>query len=160
MTKQLDSQNFPKVGSGRRSADPARLLETTRLYDELLPKARIAETIAAKFGVSKRQVYADLQTLEEEAQFDGRAALAARKNQMRSTLQTCFRRCSEEKDWRGAGFFLDRLCKLDGLYAPAEVAVTNTLTVDIGRLSIEERQKRVANLLKAAMPRLKAGTNV
>lgn len=107
-----------------RNIPPERRLYIEGLLAACTPHSIVAREIARKFGIKPpgamrwiRGVYA-LWALEAEP-----IVRDDRRNQMRAAFSDFYQKALLSRAWNAAGLALDRLAKLDGLYAPERVDV-------------------------------------
>lgn len=79
--------------------------------------------------VSERQVYTDIAEVYATIQAEDADERAIRLARARRTWARQYRRCVDKGDMSAANYALDRICKLDGLYAPKKIEVSGTLSL-------------------------------
>lgn len=103
---------------------PEQRLFVESLLATCTPTQVIIKQIGLKFGIKERQaknwISATYAALAEEAR---PIEKAERRAQMRASLGDFYQKALLARQFNAAVTALDRLCKLDGLYAPEEVAV-------------------------------------
>ena len=142
------------------NVDPARLAKVESLLALQMTNAQIKRAVAAEFGVSERTVATDIERVLFRHEPATLAAREKARDQMRMSLRQLYQRCLNSKDWRSAVAALDRICKLDGLYAPEELKVEHggviAATVD-GMTSAAQRARTQELLQRAGLPVLVIG---
>jgi hypothetical protein len=101
-----------------------RLARVETMVNLTMSNAAIVEAVTKEFGCSVRTVYKDIERVElllEEQNKRKRDQMRARR---RASLEDLYRRSLNAGDRITALGCLDRLCKIDGLYAPTEVTVS------------------------------------
>lgn len=107
----------------------SKLKPEARLFVESLlatctPHPVIKAQIAKKFGVGERQAANWIKATYEELAIEARPRQKdERRAQMRAALSDFYQKALLARQFNAAVTALDRLCKLDGLYAPDEVAI-------------------------------------
>jgi hypothetical protein len=121
-----------KLPNGQRPPQPPPTLKhDQRLFVEGLlatctPPSLVVREVMKKYGIKERQAWewykATFASLAAEARTvdkDGRRA------QMRATFSDCYQKALLARNFNAAVQALDRLCRLDGLYAPEELEANN-----------------------------------
>jgi hypothetical protein len=158
-TEQPGAPGFGEVQhDGARPRGRIARAERIRKVDELiglqLGSAAIARKLAADYGISERMAYKDIREAFARLEANDAEDRGMRRARMRHTLQMLFRRCLSRKDYRGAGFAVDRLCRLDGLYEPEAIHVTQGASEELPDLSVlsEEMRELLRKQLESASP--------
>ncbi len=96
-----------------------------QLWRAMYSTSQIEEIVSARYGVAKRTVITDLIKIKRRyADDEGDPdTIRTRKSQMRSTLTDLIHESRATGDLTTARYAMDRLCKLDGLYAPTKVEI-------------------------------------
>lgn len=147
----------PVDGKPRRRSlrnDPERAKAVEAMWAAMVPAYRIARELAPKFDCAERTIFRDLEALLAKlrgARPQG-TKLEERRDQLRAAFDDLYRKALLDKDWRAAGMALDRLGKLDGLFAPEQVEVQHggKVQVDVAERSSQSRRARVAELMAKA----------
>lgn len=118
--------------------------ETTYLDTELRVKraeellcdqhtsGQIVRKLVEEFGIVERTAYTTLKIAYDRLSKDAAADRGIRKARARATWQRHYQRCIKNGNDQAAGYALDRLCRLDGLFAPEKIEhTTTTITVDV-----------------------------
>lgn len=92
---------------------------------------QIVDKLIEEFKIVERTAYTTIRIAYERLAADAANDRGIRKARARATWQRHYRRCLEKGDNQAANYALDRLCRLDGLYAPEKIEVTNTLSVAV-----------------------------
>lgn len=98
--------------------------------------AQIARIIAKEFEVAERTAYNDITETYARALPDSQEESSTRLARARRSWQRRLRVCEEQGDQSAANYALDRLCKLDGLYAPKKLELTANVTVSVSMRSV------------------------
>lgn len=157
MATAADELEGPAPNNGPRPARD-RLDLVRQLYDATLPSPAIVEKVIARFGVNKRTVYKDIARIEVELEETNKRKRDQMRARRRASFEDLYRRSVAASDRRTAAICLDRLCKLDGLYAPTEVTVTpgpagGTLADTVNRIKAMSPIDRQRELDKLAEKR-------
>lgn len=116
-----------------------RVTRAEQLLCGQFTSSQIVRILCKEFDVVDRTAYAYLKAAYERLQSDADAEQRGlRKARARATWQRQYRLCLKRGDLTAANYALDRLCKLDGLFAPTKhkVEVTATLSVQVQIRSI------------------------
>lgn len=110
-----------------------RVTRAEELLCEQYTGRQIVRKLCDEFGVVERTAYSYLKVAYENMQSGAAEERAIRKTRARATWQAQYRKCLTAKDFSAANYALDRLCKLDGLFAPTKhkVEVGGSITVGI-----------------------------
>ncbi len=116
----------PKTDPGHE-----RRMYVEQLWRSMYSAGQIIEIVAHRYGVTGRTVANELAQIKkryvfEEADLD---TIRSRKAQMRSTLTDLTHESRATGDLATARYALDKLAKLDGLYAPTKVEIETKVNV-------------------------------
>lgn len=103
---------------------------------------QIVRTLCDQFEVVERTAYHYVRLAYDRLQADAANDRGIRKARARATWQTQYRRCLEAKDLSAANYALDRLMRLDGLFAPEKIEIGGTISVAV-------QMRAVMNILDA-----------
>lgn len=94
--------------------------------------------IATEFKITERTAYSDIAAVYASVQAESADDSAIRIGRARRTWQRLMRDAEEHDDRAAANYAHDRLCKLDGLYAPKRVEMSGSvgLSVSVSMRSI------------------------
>lgn len=152
-----DSDKKKGGNPGRRAAQrianmPERLERVDQMLRACWSHSAIADVCSREWGVSRRQVRKYVSKVykrwEEDAQKTFVDRVALRRSQLEGVLEKAM--TSRPPDLRVAVAALDRLCRIDGAYSPAEVRATVQATVE-GSVSL---QKMTSNDKRTELDRL------
>lgn len=104
----------------------------------------IEQRISEKYDISPRMVRVDIVKAYELMEQDAAKERPFRRAKMRVTLQQLYQRCMARRRYTAALGALDRLCKLDGLYAAERMEVTT----EAAQLTSAQVRDRIDELLK------------
>jgi hypothetical protein len=138
----------PRPGPKR---PPDRMRAVEILVQQYKPASEIVRVITAKFDCCERTVYDDIKVVWERLQAADGEERDVRKHQMRSTLRRLFAKTVKVCDFKSAVAVLDRLCKLDALYAPVQIEHGGELGV--AGLRSGDRREKLEDLLSEALER-------
>jgi len=154
-------------GNGKKGRPPGisavttegRRKEVALLYSEGRQRAEIEQIISEKWGCNTRTVRSDLAELEARWTEASRETAAECRGRRIRVLEDLYRRALKARDLRAAAAVQDKLCKIEGVYAPVNVEHTGTVTVE--HLTTSAQRTRVAYLLeRAGLPQLPEGAVV
>ncbi|MDQ1446791.1 MAG: hypothetical protein QOI20_3255 [Acidimicrobiaceae bacterium] len=97
---------------------------------------QIVAKVVDEFGVAERTAYTDITECYERAVPDSEEERSRRLDRARRSWQRRMRLAEEKGDQSAANYALDRLCKLDGLYAPKKVEMSSSVTVSVSMRSV------------------------
>ncbi len=134
--------------SHRNLAD--RLREVERLLAEGASPADTAQEVATMFGVGLRQGQKYVAKVFDRWAEEEKEYRYLRKLKMRLSLGYLFREALKGKQYSAAISCLDRLCKLDGLFASKSFQVEHSgeTATEIDQMTTPERRKHIDELLK------------
>jgi hypothetical protein len=118
-----------------------------------MSSSAIVHAVCTEYGISERMAYKDIRAAFALLELDDAQERDSRRAQIRHSLQMLYRRCLKRADFRGAGFALDRLCKLDGLY-PSDGIHSRPSNADP---NIESLPPDVADALRKALQAIAPG---
>jgi hypothetical protein len=146
------------VRTTQKRVDPRRLERVEVLLALQTTGTQVCRMVMAEFGVCEQTVRHDIARVMFAHENKDAMTREERRQQMRLSLKQLYQRCVNGKDYRGAGFVLDRICKLDGLYAPDNVNVNHTgVVLVIDTMTTAAKRERIQELLgKAGLPELPA----
>jgi hypothetical protein len=105
---------------------------------------QIVEALIKEFSVVERTAYTYIKLAYENLSADAANDRGIRKARARATWQAQYRRCIAKGDLPAANYAMDRLCRLDGLFAPEKHVHTTTM------ISVSVQIDAVINVLDAA----------
>jgi hypothetical protein len=109
--------------------------QAVRRAEELLcdqwTSRQIVEKLCKEFDIVERTAYTRIRIAYENLSADAANDRGIRKARARATWQTHYRRCIERGDMSAANYAMDRLCRLDGLFAPEKVEHSGTISVAV-----------------------------
>lgn len=109
-----------------------RVTRAEELLCEQYTGRQIVTLLCDEFKIVERTAYTYLKVAYENLQSGAAEERAIRKTRARATWQAQYRKCLAAKDFSAANYALDRLCKLDGLFAPQKHKVEMTSSIAIG----------------------------
>jgi len=133
-------RSTPQVVTKRRT-------EVAELLAAQVSGTEIAERIAERYSISTRMAWKDIKTVYDTWETDSSRERGFRRHRMRNTMMAFYQRCMARRQYTAALGALDRLCKLDGLYAPEKLEVEHTGSVDISKLTSAQIRDRIDELL-------------
>jgi hypothetical protein len=146
-TRATRRRGPPKTKRQRPQAQ--RSDKALRLADKRKRIARIEELIASRysnveivrliekeFEVAERTAYDDLKEAYERWAASDDLEREHRLDVARRAWERRYRRCEERGEESAANYALDKLCKLDGLYAPKKVDVSGTVAVTVSMRAV------------------------
>lgn len=133
-----------RAGQGitTRVTTEQRVKRTEQLIAKLYTTRQIVDLLCAEYGIVPRTAHADIAIAFERLQADAADDRAVRKTQMRRVIHGLIRSHMSAGDRQAANYLVDKLCKLDGLYAPEKHEITT--------VSVEMRIDVLINILDAA----------
>lgn len=117
------------IDNVKSAARHTRFLKIADMVAEQWTGQQIVRAIADQFTISIRQAHFDLAEVYAQCRADSSADQEIRISRARLTWQRRMRLCELKGDQAAANYALDRLCKLDGLYAPKKIEVGGTVGV-------------------------------
>lgn len=160
--------------SGKRSAK-ALAKERLEVVDQMLHKcythSAVCGILAKQWDITPRQVRNYIRKVYEMWAEDAKKTLvdrvSLRRTQLEQVLEDAMLRRVKVKDKKAQGGFrmepdpdlrvavaaLDRLCKVDGAYAPIEVATTVVGQIDLKKMTSDDKRKALAKLMTKANSR-------
>jgi hypothetical protein len=136
---------------------PERLEEVERRLALCQPHPVIERELSAAWQVTRRQVRTYLREVYARWEREAGERRPHRRNELRAQLEGLFRAAYDARDYRSAAVALDRLAKLDGLFAPERFDLTATVTGDASiAVADPERVRRRMVELMAKHPELAA----
>ena len=121
--KQPDYRR-PKAELAERRRKIAEMITLMFRHSEIVAK------VSEEFGVSERQAYRDLDIVYADLEADHERAKPKRAQHVRQALEALLKRCVANNQLSAAVQVIDRLCRIDGLYAPEEVNLSGSLEHD------------------------------
>lgn len=120
-------------GEVTRLDSEKRITRAEELLCTQYTSRQIINALVDEFGVVARTAYAYLKAAYERLHDDDSDAVARglRKAKARATWQRQYQRCLSCNDMAAANYALDRLCKLDGHYAPTKHHHTVNATLSV-----------------------------
>jgi len=148
----------PRKRGKRNSAVLA--MERLDMMDAMLRScmthAAIDAILRREWGVSNRQLRNYRKAVYDRWQSDSRhhavSKVAVRRAQLEGVLERAMNPGKDESgkerqpDLRTAVLALDRLCKVDGAYAPERVEHTGLVGVDVGAMRASDREAKLKEL--------------
>lgn len=126
------------AGKPRRAGMPpdrARITDVENLLALLYSDQEIQRRVAAKFGVAERTVRSDLTRVYAELHERASATRDARVARARHTAEAMFRSSLSAGDRRDAQGYFDKLCRIEGTYAPDALKLLTAEIDGMQRLS-------------------------
>lgn len=109
-----------------------RVLLAEQMLCEQYTSKQIVNELCAVFDIVERTAYTTLKIAYDRLAKDAAADRGIRKARARATWQKQYRSCLAKGDNQAANYALDRLCRLDGLFAPEKIEhTTTTITIDV-----------------------------
>lgn len=109
-----------------------RVLVAEQMLCEQYTSKQIVTELCQVFGIVERTAYTTLKIAYDRLAQDAAADRGIRKARARATWQKQYRLCLAKGEHQAANYALDRLCRLDGLFAPEKIEhITTTITVDV-----------------------------
>ncbi len=101
-----------------------------QLWRAMYSGGQIIEIVTHRYGVADRTVIAELAKIKKRYAFEEAddETIRSRKAQMRSTLTDLIHESRASGDLTTARYALDKLAKLDGLYAPTKIEIESKIT--------------------------------
>lgn len=124
-----------------------RLIAVAKCISYQMSNAETYRKIEEDFGVGRRTVDRDIEQVYAELEWQNRKELPRLKTRMRQSLRATYQHAMARKDTKAAISALRELCKVDGLYAPTEVAVSGTIDTVVAEMTSGDRRDRLAQLL-------------
>jgi len=121
-----------------------RVRRAEELLCDLWTSRQIVDTLVEEFKVVERTAYTYLKLAYDNLAADAANDRGIRKARARATMEQQYRRCIKLDDLSAANYIMDRLCRLDGLFAPEKHVHTTTT------ISVAVRIDAVVNVLDAA----------
>lgn len=130
----------------RMRADPRRYADVAQRCRNREETADIVRAVVAKFGVAARTVHRDVENFYAELAEGSERSRPRRRSLMRNNLEADYRDARARGDFTNAGKNLDRLAKLDGLYAAERVQIEHRGAIGVNpkRLTSAEARAKVA----------------
>lgn len=128
----------PESPELRRVEKDRRIVRIEDLLAEQYTTAQIVRLVVKEFGVAERTAYTDVSEAYAAVHADDAAESGIRLVRARRSWQRRLRRAEAAGDESAANYALDRICKLDGSYAPKKVEMSGMVgvTVNISMRSI------------------------
>ncbi len=121
-----------KYSRNTRGLAPERLMVIDQMLRQCLTHGAIAALCAKNWGLSERQIHNYIRAVYVKWEEDAKKTLVdrtwLRRSQLEGVLETAMQ--MKPPDLRVAVAALDRLCKVDGVYAPLEVHAGVSATVE------------------------------
>jgi len=125
-----------------RIAFVVKMLASQRSHRE------ISLALQEKYKCCSRQSYNYIKHAYRRMESEDKVAKPMRKVAMRNTLQYFYQEAMKAKQFAPALAALDRMCKIDGLYAPEEVSVSSTINHRVERMTSDDQRKELERLFK------------
>ena len=117
----------------------------------------ISRQLAAKFDISERQAHRYVAKVYDALAKENEGQKPLRKHQLRQSLQAVFTKAMQSNQLSAAVAALDRLGKLDGLWAPLQV--DHNVQGSVEMMTSDQQRKRLFELAaKSGVPFLEHGT--
>jgi hypothetical protein len=132
-----------------------REAEISRLLSQCVPHAQVAAYLANKWHVGEPTIRTYIREVYHRWGALPSLDPAGRKEQMRQALMDFYVKASKAGAYSAAVTALDRLCKLDGLYAPDVAVVRGELSGQSQSISDTDPEKvraRMAELVRRYYP--------
>lgn len=139
--------NGKTLGQRKARMKPERQYEIERLLTQCVPHPQIRRYLSQKWGITEHTV--DAYVRETYRRW---AALPAmdkdgRREQMRQVLSEFYQRAMRAGNHSAAVTALDRLSKLDGLYAPEKVEVRDS-SAEVASTDPDRVRQRIVELYR------------
>ena len=109
-----------------------RFKQIEELLAEQYTGGQIVRHMMKEHGLQERQCYLDLSEVYARCQADDARDHDVRMSKARLAWGRRLRMCESAGEQQAANYALDRICKLEGLYAPKKIELTQTTaTVNI-----------------------------
>ena len=122
-----------------------RIVRIEELIAQQYSTRQIALKIAEEFGVAERTAYNDIHETYERALPETEAESKTRIARARRAWQRRYQKADEDNDHTAANQALDRLCKLEGVYAPKKIEMSGSVG-----LSVNVSMRSVVGVLDAS----------
>lgn len=124
-----------RAGHGVTRPDPHRLRIVESMWIDMQPTAVILTEVSRAFGCSTSTITNDLRSVIKHHTLSDEIDRPTRAAQMRAQWIDLRNEAKQNGDRRTAALVNDRLCKMDGLYAPersehVNVNITLNVTID------------------------------
>jgi hypothetical protein len=93
-----------------------------------MPSGQIVKAVSHKYKITERTAWGNLSEEIRRYEAENVKERPVQKHRMRHSLRVLYQECLKQKNYRTAIQVLDRLCRIDGLFAPEEVEVSGGLT--------------------------------
>lgn len=103
--------------------------------------------IEQEFQVTRRTVRNDINWVYQQWEAESEQERPLRRNMMRRSMRSVLKRALAAEQWNVAIQILDRLCKLDGLYAPSEAKILHSGVVGLQQKTSDDKRKRLFELI-------------
>lgn len=124
-----------------------RTQEVRNMLMRGLATATIVQDLSEKWGITERAIYKYIVKVNQEMDAVGRMhTIGARVAQRRGQLENLYEKCVLGKDYKTAALVMDRLCRIDGAFAPS--TTVHDVRHRIANYTPEERAKRLDQLQK------------
>lgn len=131
-------------GEVTRTDTEKRVKRAEELLCLVHTSGEIVRMLCDEFKIVDRTAYTYVKLAYERLHVDDDAERGIRKARARAAWQAQYRRCIANSDWSAANYALDRMCKLDGLFAPTKHSVTVTAS-----LSVQVQIRSIVGVLDA-----------
>lgn len=121
--------------TAKSAARMRRFAEIEELFAQCKGGDEIVRIMMERTGLKERQVRYDIAEVYERAQAQDAAEHQVRLARARRAWVRRMLKCEEAGEQQAANYALDRLCKLDGLYAAKEIKVDGALALDMSALT-------------------------
>lgn len=126
-----------------------RLEQVERLLRECKTSSAIQQQLATEWHVTHRQVRVYIQKVYERWQEEAKAEGPLRREQRRAQLEGILEIAVFSMDLKSACVAIDRLCRIDGVYAPIEHNI-HTSGRDLAMMTSQEKRQALAEIFTRA----------
>jgi hypothetical protein len=140
----------PRTGKPAPHPDRNRVAAVERLVASFVDDLEIVRLISRPpeeggFGCSERTVRADLARVWATIQASGAEKRERRVNRARYTAEVMFRRHIARNEGKIAAGYFDKLCRIDGAYAPDAIRIQDAEADKFMRLTEEQLDEEIRN---------------
>lgn len=113
----------PRSNNHLQRAERRRKIEAMlALY---IDSAEVARRISGEYGVTQRQVYLDIQVVLKQLE-STHPPRAVRRLRVLRSLERLYQKCIQASDFRAAVMVQDKICRIEGLYAPEVIEMDHS----------------------------------
>lgn len=148
------------IGQRNARIPRERVFELERLLTQCVPHPQIKRYCAAKWGITEHTVEGYIREVYRRWGAMPSLDREGRKEQMRQTLNDFYQSARKAGAYSAAATALDRMCKLDGLYAPEKVEVGVGASTAVTETAPDKIRDRIRELYTRNFGTLPDGTVV